>query len=336
MILLIGPLGYPHTWVGAISGGVNAYSLLSIPIHTLIRIWYQSESERQGKYNRLGGLTPRLKDVLGYFSKLRYNVRIRPHGLFSLALQFYGELHPMNRHFSTFLIICLAVFAPISVSLATAQTETVIHSFQSTSQGDGREPFGGVVADDTGALYGTTDLGGKYGQGAVYKLSPPAAPGGAWKQNILYSFQGNDSGNRDGSSPVGNIVLTKGGKIYGTTLSGGQYGAGAVFELSPPTQTGKAWTETIIYNFYGSATPFYGLTAGAGGRLYGTANSGGRYNGGFVFALSPPPPSSNVWTETILYNFNPNGSDSGGASGIIVDSSGAITGQTLTSELPTN
>ena len=122
----------------------------------------------------------------------------------------------MTRQVSSFagtLFACVALFAIAGVSLATAQTETVIHSFQSSSGTDGSSPFGGVVADGTGALYGTAQSGGKYRQGAVYKLSPPTTQGGVWKQNILYSFQGVEY--EDGSSPMGNLVLSKSGKIYG-------------------------------------------------------------------------------------------------------------------------
>ncbi|MGA2021066.1 MAG: choice-of-anchor tandem repeat GloVer-containing protein [Candidatus Sulfotelmatobacter sp.] len=240
----------------------------------------------------------------------------------------------MTRQVSSFagtLFACVALFAIAGVSLATAQTETVIHSFQSSSGTDGSSPFGGVVADGTGALYGTAQSGGKYRQGAVYKLSPPTTQGGVWKQNILYSFQGVEY--EDGSSPMGNLVLSKSGKIYGTTASGGQYGDGAVFELSPPTQAGKPWTETIIYSFMssdGSVEPYYGLTAGTGGRLYGTTFSGGRDNAGFVFALSPPSQLGTPWTEATLYNFRDfNGSNSGGASGVILDASGNIYGTTF-------
>jgi uncharacterized repeat protein (TIGR03803 family) len=234
----------------------------------------------------------------------------------------------MARHFATLFVFCVSLSA--LVSIASAQSETVIHSFQSSSGADGSNPFGGVVADGTGALYGTAQSGGKYRQGVVYKLSPPTTQGGVWKQNILYSFQGVEY--EDGSYPMGNIVLMKSGKIYGTTYSGGQYGDGAVYELSPPTQSGKPWTEKIIYSFYSSddLELYYGLTAGAGGRLYGTTSGGGRYDEGFVFALSPPKQLGNPWTEAVLYNFsNSNGFNGGGATGVILDASGNIYGTTF-------
>lgn len=120
--------------------------------------------------------------------------------------------------FAAILVVCFAMCALASVTLASAQTESVIHSFQSSSKFDVMDPFGGLVADRTGALYGTAGGGGKYRSGAVYKLSPPTTVGGAWKQNILYSFLGDTTGTNDGSGPSGSIVIAKSGKIYGTTL----------------------------------------------------------------------------------------------------------------------
>lgn len=75
-----------------------------------------------------------------------------------------------------------------------AQTETIIHAFQANSAVDGALPMGGPVADGKGALYGSTASGGTYHAGSVYKLAPPAAPGGSWRQNILYSFTGGSDG----------------------------------------------------------------------------------------------------------------------------------------------
>jgi uncharacterized repeat protein (TIGR03803 family) len=87
-----------------------------------------------------------------------------------------------------FFVVCFAMVALVGVTHASAQTEAVIHSFQSGSKADGAAPFSGVVADSRGALYGVTSAGGKYGAGAAFKLTPPATQGGEWKQDILFSF----------------------------------------------------------------------------------------------------------------------------------------------------
>jgi uncharacterized repeat protein (TIGR03803 family) len=221
--------------------------------------------------------------------------------------------------------ICISAFSARS---ASAQTETVIHTFQSNGGGDGSSPLGGLVADGSGALYGTATGGGKYRSGVVYKLSPPSAQGGTWKQNILYSFMGEFSGSNDGATPSGSIVLnSKSGKIYGTTQGGGQYGWGTVYELSPPTQHGSPWTETILYNFPGRVEPIFGLVADAGGRLYGTTYVGGRFGAGSVFRLLPPALPGGPWTEGTLYNFNGSGSSSQASPlGVVVGASGELYG----------
>lgn len=226
------------------------------------------------------------------------------------------------------ITICVAVFALSSPAPARAQTETVIHSFRSASVFDGIEPFGGMVAASNGALYGTTSGGGKYRYGAVYKLSPPTTQGGAWGQTILYSFTGGTVTD-DGSGPSGSIVLTKGGKIYGTTQSGGRYGDGTVYELSPPTQPGNPWTETTLYSFSLSSEPIYGLVAGSGGRLYGTTYLGGHYGVGSVFAVSPPAKLGDPWTEETIHSFSGGGAvPQGYPTGLVLDASGSLYGAT--------
>ena len=78
----------------------------------------------------------------------------------------------------------LALFAALSLT-ASAQTETIVHDFQSTNKHDGILPMGSLVSDPKGALYGVANQGGANGFGCVYKLTPQS---GSWKQSILYSF----------------------------------------------------------------------------------------------------------------------------------------------------
>ncbi len=236
----------------------------------------------------------------------------------------------MTRGSTSFPALCFAIFSVASVLLAGAQTESVIHSFRSTSVFDGVDPTNGVVADSSGALYGVA-YGGKYGAGVVYKLVPPAVQGGAWKQYILYAFMSNYDGGSDGLGPSGSIVLTKRGKIYGTTLAGGQYGVGTVYELSPPTQSGSPWTETILYSFYDLTTDPMpsGVVAGPKGELYGTTSFGGTYGVGSVFSLSPPAQPGGPWTEEVIYSFNSGDTvPQGHPVGVIAGASGALYGAT--------
>jgi uncharacterized repeat protein (TIGR03803 family) len=100
--------------------------------------------------------------------------------------------------------------------------ETILYNF--TGGADGGFPEG-VILDKTGNLYGITGVGGT-GNGVVFKLSPQRA--GSWKYTRLHTFSGSD-----GSEPVANLTLGPDGKLYGTTATGGMYGGGVVFQLTP-------------------------------------------------------------------------------------------------------
>jgi uncharacterized repeat protein (TIGR03803 family) len=155
--------------------------------------------------------------------------------------------------------------------------ETVLHSF--TGGADGSEGGSSLVRDGAGNLYGTTGFGGDlscfapYGCGVVFKLDS------AGHETVLYSFQGQP----DGWNPIAGLVRDPAGNFYGTTLRGGAYGAGTVFELDT---TGK---ETVLYSFTGGsdgASPYAGLIRDSSNNLYGTAVGGGR-GFGVVFKVTP-------------------------------------------------
>ena len=92
--------------------------------------------------------------------------------------------------------------------------------------GDGNSPYGAVIADKRGNLYGTTVFGRASNAGIVYKLSPSKS--GKWKEQILYSF----TGGSDGQYPSGSLTLDATGNLYGATSDGGQNDYGAVFEIT--------------------------------------------------------------------------------------------------------
>lgn len=161
--------------------------------------------------------------------------------------------------------------------------ETVLYSFTGTG-GDGSLPFGGVVRDSSGNLYGMTWIGGRNGNGMVYSVAPDG------KETILYSF----SGTPDGSDPYAGLIRDSAGNLYGTTPSGGSSYYGTVFELTP------SGTETILYNFTGGADggfPESGVIRDSAGNLYGTTEIGGASGLGTVFKVTAGG------TETVLYSF---------------------------------
>lgn len=104
--------------------------------------------------------------------------------------------------------------------------ESVVYDFQGGN--DGATPLGGLVADASGALYGTTTGGGTFGYGVVFKLTPS---GSRYTQSVVYSFQGGN----DGANPYQEtLAIDKKGVLYGTTSSGGgACNCGTAFELIP-------------------------------------------------------------------------------------------------------
>ena len=112
-------------------------------------------------------------------------------------------------------------------------TSTVVHSFGRTKT-DGYNPLGGLVADSSGNLYGTTAAGGGSNTGTVYELSP--GTGGVWTETVLHRF--GVIGSPQGNAPQGALVLDSAGNLYGTTAEGGDSacypvggGCGVVYRL---------------------------------------------------------------------------------------------------------
>jgi uncharacterized repeat protein (TIGR03803 family) len=167
-------------------------------------------------------------------------------------------------------------------------TESVLHGF-TTQDGDGQRPWGGVIFDQSGNLYGTTQNGPFGSFGTIYKLIPA---GLTWTERILYTFQGTS----DGEYPYSGLIFDPAGNLYGTTCCGGPDGVGTAYEFTP-----SGGTFSVLYsNFGGYGGPDGNLVMDAAGNLYGTTQSGGAYHFGSVFKLTP---GSGGWTYTSLHDF---------------------------------
>lgn len=164
----------------------------------------------------------------------------------------------------------------------TAWTATVIASF--TGGTNGANPDVSPIFDAEGNLYSATSKGGKFGDGVVFKLTPPAAGKTAWSETVLASFNGTN-----GSNPYAALIFDTKSNLYGATSKGGMHTDGTVFKLSPPTAGTTAWTETVLTDFNGAngATPQSGLILDAKGNLYGTTLAGGSSGDGVVYRLTP-------------------------------------------------
>jgi uncharacterized repeat protein (TIGR03803 family) len=120
-------------------------------------------------------------------------------------------------------------------------TETILHIFDNENT-DGAEPLGALVFDASGDLYGTTTASGAYGGGTVFELAPQT--GGGWREVVIHTFKNNGV---DGSGPLAGLTIDASGNLYGTTVGGGTYGYGVVFELVP--RGNGRWTEAILHSF---------------------------------------------------------------------------------------
>src|SRR5271157_110097 len=205
-----------------------------------------------------------------------------------------------GKTFSIGLRVALAIFTVTllvtSTWAATNWSEKVLHSFNNNGT-DGALPYAGLIFDAAGNLYGTTWLAGTYGYGTVFELTPTA--GGGWTEQVLHSF-GNGT---DGNQPVAGLIFDAAGNLYSTTVGGGDYDYGTVFELTPAA--GGGWTEQVLHSFGNGtdgASPYAGLIFDAAGNLYGTTYLGGTYGYGTVFELTPA--AGGGWTEQVLYSFD--------------------------------
>jgi uncharacterized repeat protein (TIGR03803 family) len=136
--------------------------------------------------------------------------------------------------------------------------------------------------DGSGNLYGTTEVGGLYGWGIVYRLKRKAD--GTWKEKILHNFKNGKWGGFPGSG----VVMDAAGNLFGTAVFGGSpCDCGVIYKLaSGPNDT---WSYSVLHRFKGSdgAMPAGNLVFDGNGNLYGRTGLGGDYGPGVVFELTP-------------------------------------------------
>jgi len=220
------------------------------------------------------------------------------------------------RKFAERLVRVTALVSTLGMAIpaAQAQTLTVLYSFKGGS--DGSTPFGSLVRDSAGDLYGTTKQGGTSSLGTVFRVESSG------KETVLYSF----AGGNDGASPTAGVVRDSAGNLYGATPSGGSANAGTVFKLDA---SGK---ETVLHSFGGGpggSIPERGVIRDSAGNLYGATEFGGDHacgNGsgcGIVFKLN------SQGKQTVLHTFSSTDAAADPVSTLVRDSSGNLFGTTL-------
>ncbi len=144
---------------------------------------------------------------------------------------------------------------------------------------DGEYPWGSLVQDYKGNIYGTASAGGANGSyGTVFQVSP----NGNFK--TLYSFCA-VSGCSDGIFPLESLVLAPGGTLYGATQAGGAYGSGTVFKITAGGVLTTLHDFCALSKCTDGSIPTVVLLA-TDGNIYGATREGGATNIGSLFKLS--------------------------------------------------
>src|SRR5262245_5904245 len=208
-------------------------------------------------------------------------------------------MKPMN---ALIRIKNVAPFFVIALSLvtATATTTEVILSFE---EEEGEYADTDLETDSAGNIYGTTVLGGEFGGGTVFQLSP--TPTG-WEQAVLYSF----TGGADGGEPYKGVTIDRRGSLYGTAVTGGsggcEGGCGVVYKL---TKSNETWNQAVIHAFRGGddgSGPGARVTVDRSGNIYGMTPTGGANGVGTIYKIHP---HAGIWDFQVIHTFT------GGADG---------------------
>jgi uncharacterized repeat protein (TIGR03803 family) len=188
-------------------------------------------------------------------------------------------------------------------------TFSVVYNFCSLSNcADGSTPVGSLIINRAGNLYGATNRGGEFNQGAVFELTREYA------ETVLYSF----TGGADGGNPVGKLTQDAAGNMYGVTYAGGSTPSSSYGTLFKITSAGA---ESVLYSFCqltncnDGARPAGALTLDASGNLYGTTILGGTNNAGVVFKVTSEA------TESVLEDLT---TSADGGNGAVLDKSGNV------------
>ena len=207
----------------------------------------------------------------------------------------------------------------------------MLHDFPQ-SGADGDLPYGKLLMDKAGALYGVTPTGQSSSAGVVFKLAPPASGNGVWNETILHTFTIAAAG-QDGETPVGGLVADATGRLFGVAANGGpSFSCGTVYMLTPPEAGQTIWAYQVLHQFAASGDgcqPEARLTMDHRGNLFGTTQTGvDPGTSGTVFEISPPAPGQTQWTERVLASFPGFGAGSRPSGALALAPDGTLYGNT--------
>jgi uncharacterized repeat protein (TIGR03803 family) len=246
----------------------------------------------------------------------------------------------------------------------STSTYTVLYNFCSTHVvghptvcSDGESPATKLIIDETGNLYGTTQLGGNVANaGTVFELQKPVGAG-SWTYHNIYKFCPDEIDGiicEDGDDPLSGLTYAGAASgtpydgsslLFGATFTGGSdaegsYGNGTLFALQ---LSSGVWSEKVLYEFCPSCTesctgcgdgvrPYGTFVMDANNKFWGTTIEGGRQGRGMAYEIAPSSSTlwTAIWTRTVLYNFCWAGGtscpDGTFPNGVVLDASGNVFG----------
>jgi uncharacterized repeat protein (TIGR03803 family) len=159
-------------------------------------------------------------------------------------------------------------------SVTSAKKVTVLHNFAAATEGS--QPNDMLAVDPTGNIYGTTQSGGKYGGGTIYKFTA------ANTLKVLHAF---DATVGDGAEPLQGLVRSSTGALYGAAAGGAISTNGSVFEID---RDGAYVTRYRFLSAGDGHCPFSSVAVDGKGNVYGTVvgNGFGGDPNGAVWKLS--------------------------------------------------
>ncbi|MBV8977482.1 MAG: hypothetical protein JOZ13_08895 [Alphaproteobacteria bacterium] len=191
--------------------------------------------------------------------------------------------------------------------VASSGQFSVLYTF--TGGADGGNPYGRLLRDSNGNLFGTTFTGGANGLGTVFELTSDG------QESVLHSFDASE-----GAQPLAGLIVDGKGNFIGSASTDGATGHGSIFKLAPSGDFSVLWA---CQGGLGGSSPTSDLIQDASGKFYGTTRLGGKpdVNGGVVFKLTPSG------KQTVLHRFG-GGKDGMSPHGVIMDDAGNLYGVT--------
>jgi uncharacterized repeat protein (TIGR03803 family) len=176
------------------------------------------------------------------------------------------------------------------------------HSFDAALSG--KNPNGSLLKVSNGKLYGLTKSGGNFDKGVLfeYDLATQIV-------QKLYDFTGTD-----GEAPLGSLIQSSDGKLYGMTSLGGTDAKGVIFRYDILTGT---YEKLKDFNATDGSSPRGDLLEAANGMMYGFTLNGGASNYGTMFSFDKTTLTYTKIQDLVFANRNPTGSFIEAASGLL-------------------